>query len=64
MAELIKLSIEPYWVNAAQWWLANKNSNNQQFKMWLYEQGVSKMEPGYLYFKDSKHSLMFQLKWG
>jgi hypothetical protein len=64
---MTRLPIEPYWVNAAEWWLANHNSNTEEFRFWLYTQGVFPVRRRSFYpwieFEDPEQALMFQLKW-
>ena len=64
---MIKLPIEPYWVNAALWWLENRNSNSEEFRYWLYTQGVFPVKRRSFYpwieFEDPELATMFQLRW-
>ena len=64
---MTRLPIEPYWVNAAEWWLANRNSNNEEFRFWLYTQGVYPVVRKTFYpwieFEDPEQALLFQLRW-
>ena len=62
-----RLPIDPYWINAAQWWLANHNYNNEEFCCWLKEQGVVIVKRYHFYpwldFHDYEAALIFQLRW-
>jgi hypothetical protein len=64
---MTRLPIEPYWVNAAEWWLENHNNNNEEFRFWLYTQGVfpavRKTFYPWIEFEDPEQALMFQLRW-
>jgi hypothetical protein len=64
---MIRLPIEPYWANAALWWLENRNSNNEEFRYWLYTQGVFPVQRQSFYpwieFEDPEQATMFQLRW-
>lgn len=66
---MIKLPIEPYWTNAGRWWLENHNSNSEEFRYWLSDQGVINLfKPrsafyAWLDFEDPKLATMFQLRW-
>ena len=64
---MIRLPIEPYWVNAAEWWLENRNSNSEEFRYWLYTQGVFPVRRTSFYpwieFEDPELATMFQLRW-
>jgi hypothetical protein len=64
---MIKLPIEPYWANAAVWWLENHNSNTEEFRYWLYTQGVFPVQRKSFYpwieFEDPELATMFQLRW-
>ena len=65
--KMIRLPIEPYWANAALWWLENRNSNNEEFRYWLYTQGVFPVQRKSFYpwieFEDPELATMFQLRW-
>ena len=65
--KMIRLPIEPYWANAALWWLENRNSNNEEFRYWLYTQGVFPVKRKSFYpwieFEDPELATMFQLRW-
>jgi hypothetical protein len=62
-----RLPIEPYWVNAAEWWIKHHDCNNDKFNYWLYTQGVFPVKRRSFYswieFEDPEQALMFQLKW-
>ena len=64
---MTKLPVEPYWVNAANWWLKNHNDNNHEFNLWLREQGVHVVKRDKFYpwieFHEPVHAVIFQLKW-
>lgn len=64
---MTRLPIEPYWVNAAEWWIENHNSNTEEFGYWLYTQGVSpvmrKSFFPWIEFEHANQALIFQLKW-
>jgi hypothetical protein len=64
---MTQLPIEPYWVNAAEWWLANHNSDNEDFNYWLHTQGVFTVKRKSFYpwieFENPEDALIFQLKW-
>ena len=65
--KMIRLPIEPYWANAALWWLENRNSNTEEFNYWLYTQGVFPVKRKSFYpwieFEDPEQATMFQLRW-
>lgn len=64
---MYKLPVEPYYVNAATWWLENQNRDNEEFKAWLKEQGtVIKDRNSYypwLDFEDSFMMTLFRIRW-
>lgn len=64
---ITQLPIEPYWVNAAEWWLANRNTDNNEFNCWLYSQGLFAVHRESFYpwieFSNPKQALLFQLRW-
>lgn len=64
---MTRLPIEPYWVNAATWWLANCNSDNTEFNRWLFTQGVFPINRQSFYpwieFENPEDAIMFQLRW-
>lgn len=64
---ITRLPIEPYWANAAFWWLENRNCNNAEFNQWLYKQGVIPMQHEqfhpWIYFEKPEDALIFQLRW-
>ena len=64
---MTRLPIEPYWVNAAEWWLANCNSDNEAFCYWLYTQGVFPAKRHSFYpwveFENPEDAVVFQLRW-
>jgi hypothetical protein len=64
---MYKLPVEPYYVNAAKWWLENKNNNNDEFRLWLEDQGVTiKNRDSYypwLDFEDSFLMTLFRIRW-
>jgi hypothetical protein len=64
---MIKTPVDPYFVNAAMWWLDNKNSDLKQFRAWLEEQGTiiedrSEFCP-WLYFDSEVKAEIFKAKW-
>ena len=65
--DMYKLPVEPYYVNAATWWLENKNHDNEEFKAWLKEQGteIQKHDSYYpwLDFEYSFSMTLFRLRW-
>lgn len=65
---MTRLPIEPYWVNAATWWLDNCNSDNTEFNRWLFAQGVFPINRQSFYpwieFENPEDAIMFQLRWG
>jgi hypothetical protein len=65
---MTRLPIEPYWVNAATWWLENCNTNNDEFCYWLFTQGVFPVKRKSFYpwieFGCAEDATMFQLRWG
>ena len=64
---MYKLPVDPYYVNAATWWLENKNDDNEEFKAWLKEQGteIQKHDSYYpwLDFEYSFSMTLFRLRW-
>ena len=64
---MYKLPVEPYYVNAAKWWLENKNHDNEEFKAWLEEQGtIIKDRNSYYPWLDFESPLLatlFRIKW-
>lgn len=62
-----RLPNDPYWFNAAMWWMTNCNCNNEEFCGWLSEQGVIIMKRHHFYpwldFNDRDAALLFQLRW-
>ena len=64
---MTRLPIEPYWVNAAEWWLANRNSDYDEFNFWLYSQGVFAVKRKSFYpwieFENPEDAIIFQLRW-
>lgn len=64
---MIQLPVEPYYVNAATWWLQNKNSNISEFNSWLEGQGVIiKNRDSYypwLDFESPLSATLFRIKW-
>jgi hypothetical protein len=64
---MYRLPVEPYYVNAATWWLENNNSNNDQFKAWLKSQGTIIEEHDSYYpwldFESGLLMVLFRMKW-
>jgi len=66
---MTQLPIEPYWTNAGRWWLENHNSNSEEFRYWLSDQGVINLfKPrsafyAWLDFDNKQDALMFALRW-
>jgi hypothetical protein len=65
---MYKLPVDPYYVNAATWWLENRNANNDEFRAWLECQGVTiKNRDSYYPWLDFESPLLatlFRIKWG
>lgn len=65
---MYRLPVEPYYVNAANWWLENNNSNNDQFKVWLKSQGTVIEEHDSYYpwldFEDPLEVQRFMIRFG
>jgi len=64
---MYKLPVDPYYFNAATWWLENMNHDNEEFKAWLKEQGteIQKHDSYYpwLEFEDSFMMTLFRIRW-
>lgn len=64
---MIRLPVDPYYVNAATWWLENKNHNNEKFKAWLKEQGTEIQEHDSYYpwldFESPLSATLFRIMW-
>ena len=64
---MYKLPVEPYYVNAATWWLENKNHDNEEFKAWLKEQGIVIQEHDSYYpwldFENPLAATLFRIMW-
>jgi len=64
---MYKLPVDPYYFNAANWWLQNRNHDNEEFKEWMREQGtIIKDRDGYypwLDFEDSFLMTIFRIRW-
>jgi len=64
---MITVLVEPYWVNAAEWWLKYRNDNQTQFNVWLSKQGVlvkyRKEYTPYIEFSSEVQAKVFQAKW-
>jgi len=64
---MYKLPVDPYYFNAATWWLKNRNTNNGEFRAWLKEQGteIQKHDSYYpwLDFEYSFSMTLFRLRW-
>lgn len=65
-----QLPVEPYWVNAARWWIDNHPGGPGEyssFLAWLTEQGVSVVKRDSYYpwidFHSAEHAVIFQLRW-
>jgi hypothetical protein len=64
---MYRLPVDPYYVNAATWWLENNNSNNDQFKVWMKSQGTVIEEHDSYYpwldFESGLLMILFRMKW-
>lgn len=64
---MYRLPVDPYYVNAANWWLENNNSDNDQFKAWLGGQGTIIEEHDTYYpwldFESGLLMVLFRMKW-
>jgi hypothetical protein len=64
---MYRLPVDPYYVNAATWWLENNNSNNDQFKVWMKSQGTVIEEHDSYYpwldFESGLLMVLFRMKW-
>jgi hypothetical protein len=64
---MIQLPVEPYYINAANWWLNNRNNNNLQFQSWLESQGIIVKERKEYYpwldFENPLLATLFRIKW-
>lgn len=64
---MVTIPIDPYYVNAATWWLQNKNNNNDEFKAWLQDQGVTIKDRDSYYpwldFESPLLATLFRIKW-
>jgi hypothetical protein len=64
---MIKIPIEPYWANAAIWYVANTEGDLEEFHDWLKDQGViglprTEYTP-YVEFINPYQALIFRMKW-
>ena len=64
---MYRLPVEPYYVNAATWWLENRNNDNEEFKAWLHSQGtiVEEHDSYYPWLEFSNPLLvtLFKIRW-
>ena len=64
---VIRLPLEPYWHNAATWWIENTEGNLTEYYQWIAEQGViglpRKEFTDYLEFANPYQALIFRMKW-
>jgi len=64
---MYKLPVDPYYFNAANWWLQNRNHDNEEFKEWMREQGtIIKDRDAYYPWLDFEYSFsmtLFRLRW-
>jgi hypothetical protein len=73
---LIKVPVEPYWVNAVQWYVENcmgicteENQKKElaKYDAWMSEQGAHIIRIGdyypWLHFTDPVAATMFMLRW-
>jgi hypothetical protein len=63
-----KLPLEPYWVNAAMWFVDNRPSDSiLQFHSWLRNQGVINLPreqfTPYIEFDSALAATLFAVKW-
>jgi hypothetical protein len=65
---MIRLPVDPYYFNAATWWLKNRNDDSEEFKAWLKEQGTEIQEHDSYYpwldFESPLLATLFRIKWG
>jgi len=63
----VEVDVDPYWVNAANWWLNNRNNDVIEFNDWLAEQGVIIIErkqfTPYIEFDCPLSATLFKIKW-
>ena len=64
---MFKIPVDPYYVNAATWWLENNNHDNEEFKAWLKEQGTVIQEHDSYYpwldFESPLAATLFRIMW-
>jgi hypothetical protein len=64
---MIKLPVDPYYINAATWWLNNRECDNNQFQEWLQYQGVITADRETYYpwldFDNTLLATLFKIKW-
>jgi len=62
-----RIPIEPYWENAALWFLNNRGDSITEYHKWLGEQGIIGLPrptyTPYLEFEDPCLATIFMLKW-
>lgn len=64
---MTQLPVEPYWKNAARWWLKNYNEEIGRYNIWLRDQGVNIVNRPVFYpwidFESEYDALVFALRW-
>lgn len=65
---MIQVPLEPYWVNAANWFIERYGSDQRAFICWLTDQGVQGLPmvteyTDHLKFIDANQALLFRLRW-
>ena len=65
--DMYKLPVDPYYVNAATWWLENRNHDIEEFNAWMKEQGteIQKHDSYYpwLDFESPLAATLFRIMW-
>lgn len=64
---MIQVPLEPYWVNAANWFIDKYGVDQQEYHRWLANQGVVGSQvltyTDHLKFIDPDQALLFRLRW-
>ena len=66
--KMIQVPLEPYWVNAANWFINKYGTDQQEYYRWLADQGVQGLPmltefTDHLKFIDPDQALLFRLRW-
>ena len=64
---VIHIPLDPYWSNAAAWWVANERGGIDDYYQWMENQGVIGLPrenfTDYLEFINPYQALIFRIKW-